>query len=181
MFHKLTLALGVAMILGSTALPAQEAANTPAAPKQQEIKFSFTDTHGQKIEIVPTEKGLSYPPLEGKKVLAMFFIYSGTPCRNELQMFTRLRSKYPDLAFVAFELKGHKPDQLKAFEKELKLEGIHLIDTAQAMPFARYIAKAAGWQGSVPLIIVSDAKGEVKHMQLGALSPNDLQKVYEKL
>jgi peroxiredoxin len=147
----------------------------------QKLQFAFTDTHGQTFHILPGQKGLSYPEFKGKKVFAMFFIYSGTPCRNELQTLTRLKPKLKGMEVVAFELKGLKPDQLKAFEKELNLKGIHLVDTAQAMPFAQFIARAAGWKGSVPLIILSDEKGEVKHMQLGAMSAEQIEDYYNKL
>jgi peroxiredoxin len=174
------------LILGGGAALAAEAAQTPpaqsSAPQQtKEIKFTFTDTHGQTFHIVPGPKGLSYPEFKGKKVFAMFFIYSGTPCRNELQTLTRLKPKLKGMEVVAFELKGLKPDQLKAFEKELNLKGIHLVDTAQAMPFAQFIARAAGWKGSVPLIILSDEKGEVKHMQLGAMTAKQIEDYYNKL
>ncbi len=174
-------ALLAAMLLGAGTWAAESAPASTAQEAPKAASFQFTDTHGQRFRIVENPKGLAYPDFKGKKVLAMFFIYSGTPCRNELQLFSRLRSKFPDLEFVAFELKGLKPDQLAAFEKELKLQGIHLVDTAQAMPFAQYIAQRARWQGSVPLIIVSDAKGEVKHMQLGAMNEEELQKLYSSL
>jgi peroxiredoxin len=162
---------------------AAEAQADPAADtaQKQALQFSFSDTHGQTFHIVPGQKGLSYPEFKGKKVFAMFFIYSGTPCRNELRILTKLKPKLADMEIVAFELKGLKPDQLKAFEKELTLQGIHLVDTAQALPFANFIARAAQWKGSVPLIILSDKNGEVKHMQLGAMTEKEIEAYYNKL
>ncbi len=168
------------LIVGISSLFAADT-NTSAPAAAQTLKFSFTDTEGQSFHIVPGSKGLSYPEFKDKAVFAMFFIHTGTPCRNELQLLSKLKPKMPGMEVVAFELKGLKPDGLKAFEKELKLQGIHLVDTAQAMPFARFIARAAGWQGSVPLIILTDKKGVVVHMQLGAMSAQQIEDFYKKI
>ena len=182
MIHSIRNVATALLLLSAGALYAGEAADTTASAQAPEkLQFTFTDTHGQTFHLVPTDKGLSYPEFKGKKVFTIFYIYSGTPCRNELQTITKLKPKLPDMEFVAFELKGLKPDQLKAFEKELKLKGIHMVDTAQAMPFAQFIAKAAQWKGSVPLIILSNGQGEVKHMQLGAMSAQEIEEYDKKL
>jgi|GEM_PF-1776921 len=164
-------------------LHAENAAAAPATQKApQATTFDFTTTDGKKITITETPDGLKFPTLPGKNVITMFYIYSGTPCRKELQMFTNeILPKHSELAIVAFELKGLKPDQLKAFEKELGIKGIEMIDTAQAMPFADYIARRIRWQGSVPLLIVSNKNGTVKHMQLGAMDAKKTEEVLSKL
>jgi hypothetical protein len=152
----------------------------PAAPKV--LSFDFTDTHATKIRVEETPDGLRYTTLPGKNVINMFYIYSGTPCRNELKMFSeKILPKHPDLAIVTYELKGLSPEKLKAFEAELGLKGIHLINTQQAMPFADYIARRIRWQGSVPLLIVSNKNGTVKHMQLGAMSAEQTEAILKKL
>ena len=56
-----------------------------------------------------------------------------------------------------------------------------MIDTKQALPFANYIASRARWQGSVPLLIVTDKNGTVKHMQLGAMSEDEVESILKKL
>ena len=179
MFSIVRNVLMAGLIVGLSSLFAADT-NTSAAAAQT-LKFSFTDTEGQSFHIVPGSKGLSYPEFKDKAVFAMFFIHTGTPCRNELQLLSKLKSKMPEMEVVAFELKGLKPDGLKAFEKELKLRGIHLVDTAQAMPFARFIARVASWQGSVPLIILTDKKGAVVHMQLGAMTKKEIKAYYKKI
>ena len=167
-----------------TLQPLSAADAAPAAQEQQVLNpkvFEFTDTHGQKIEILVSEKGIKLLNFKGKSAVLMFYIYSGTPCRNELQLFSKLKPELKDTEFVAFELKGLKPDQLKDFEKELKLKGLHLIDTAQAMPFAQFIAQLIKWPGSVPLIIAVTKEGEVKHMQLGAMNEEQVRKLAAEL
>ncbi len=181
MFSIVRYLLIAGFIVGASSLFAAGAdTNTSAPAKSQSIRFTFTDAEGQSFQILPRSNGLNYPDFKDKAVFAMFFIHTGTPCRNELQLLSKLKPKLPDLEVVAFELKGLKPDQLKAFQEELKLQGIHLVDTAQAMPFARFIAQAAGWQGSVPLIIFTDKKGAVVHMQLGAMSAQQIEDIYRK-
>ncbi|WP_457606643.1 TlpA family protein disulfide reductase [Nitratifractor sp.] len=184
MFSPFILVTVTAASLLFFAQPLSAEEKSPAPAQQQMLKpkiFEMTDTEGTPIKILVTDRGIKLLDFKGKKALLMFYIYSGTPCRNELQLFTRLKPELRDLEFVAFELKGLKPDQLKAFAKELKLRGIHLIDTAQAMPLASLIARLTGWKGSVPLLIAIDAKGQVKHMQLGAMNEEELKKLIESL
>jgi peroxiredoxin len=178
----ITSALTAALLL-SAPLAAEEKA--PAqAPKEQAFQgrtFHFTDTNGAKIDVAVTDKGISLPTLQGKNAVMIFYIYSGTPCRNELKLFTKLKPELKDLEFVTFELKGLSPEKLKAFEKELGLKGLHMIDSAQAVPFAQYMAQLLQWPGSVPLIIAVTKTGEVKHMQLGAMNEEQVRKLAEML
>ncbi len=169
-------ALTLMQPLSAENAPAQAAAQT--MPQRQ---FDFTDTEGQKISVVVSEKGIALPTLKDKNAIMIFYIHTGTPCRNELKLFSRLKPELKDLEFVTFELKGLKPDQLKAFEKELGLKGLHMIDSAQAIPFAQYIGRLIRWPGTVPLIIAVNKKGEVKHMQLGAMDEEQIKQLAQKL
>ena len=173
-------ALAAALLLSPAALSAEEKAPS-AQEKFQGRSFTFTDTAGTKVQVDITNEGIKIPSLPGKNAVMIFYIHSGTPCRNELQLFTKLKPELKDLEFVTFELKGLKPDQLRDFEKELGLKGLHMIDSAQAVPFAQYIAQLIQWPGSVPLIIAVNGKGEVKHMQLGAMNEEELRKLAELL
>lgn len=147
----------------------------------KEISFNFTTTSGEKIEVIDIATGLKFPSLKDKNVITMFYIYSGKPCRNELKLFSKIKTKYSDLEFVTFELKGLSPKELKDFKKELNLEGLHMIDKEQALSFASYIASRTGWKGPVPLLIVTDKKGAVKHTQLGAMNEEEINTLLKKL
>ena len=174
-----------AALLSLSPLSAEEKAPAAQAQAQQQAfqgrSFTFTDTRGQKIELAVTDKGIEFPTLKDKNVIMIFYIYTGTPCRNELKLFSKLKPELKDLEFVTFELKGLSPEKLKEFEKELGLKGLHMIDSAQAIPFAQYIAKLIQWPGSVPLIIAVTKDGQVKHMQLGAMSEEEIKKLAELL
>jgi hypothetical protein len=188
MLRKIAIALlGLMIFAGVSAINAAETGSDTknSVSKISEVSkrptFSFTDTAGSKIEIVETRDGLSFPTLKNKNVIVLFYLYSGTPCRNELKLFSAFREKSENIEFVTFELKGLKKDQLKDFEKELGISGLHMIDMTQAMPFVEYIARRIGWRGSVPLIIAVDGKGSAKLTQLGALSGEELENLAKKL
>jgi peroxiredoxin len=186
MIKRLAISLSVVAALSTGSVYAQSPETNATAPAKTQapkaITFTFTDTSGQKITLSETPDGIRYDTLPGKNVITMFYIYSGTPCRNELKMFSEsIVPKHPDLAIVTYELKGLTPQKLKAFEAELGIKGIHMIDTRQAMPFADYIARRIRWQGSVPLLIVSDKNGTVKHMQLGAMTLEQTEAILKKL
>jgi len=174
------LALLTAAAIGLLPLSANEPSNTAPAQASQvqpanAPSFDITTIEGKKIEIVEIADGFKFPTLKDKNTIMMFYIYSGKPCRNELKLFTKIKPKHSDLEFITFELKGLTPEKLKDFQKELDLKGLQMIDTQQALSFANYIAKRVQWQGAVPLLIISDKKGVVKHMQLGAMSEDEIE------
>ncbi len=171
-----------AVTIGLVPLSANE--STSQVSPVQSVKspsFNFTTIEEKMIKIIETEEGFIFPTLKDKNVIIMFYIYSGKPCRNELELFTKIKAKYSDLEFVTFELKGLTPEKLKMFQNELSLKGLHMIDTQQALPFAKYISKRIQWQGSVPLLIVADKSGKVKHMQLGAMNEEETENILKKL
>ncbi|WP_456391755.1 TlpA family protein disulfide reductase [Nitratifractor sp.] len=169
-------ALTLLQPLSAENAPAQAAAQT--MPQRQ---FDFTDIQGKKISVVVSEKGIAFPTLKGKSVIMLFYIYTGTPCRNELKLFSKLKPELKDLEFITFELKGLKPAEFPTFEKELGIHDLHMIDSAQAIPFAQYIGQLIRWPGTVPLIIAVNKKGEVKHMQLGAMNEEETRKLAKLL
>ncbi|MEA3490940.1 MAG: hypothetical protein U9R27_03485 [Campylobacterota bacterium] len=174
-----------AATVGLLPLSANEPSNTAPtqAPQLQPAKvpsFEFSTIGGEKIKIIETADGLKFPTLKDKNTITMFYIYSGKPCRDELKLFSKIKTKHSDLEFVTFELKGLTPDRLKEFQNELNLKGLHMIDTQQALPFANYISQRIQWQGSVPLLIITDKKGAVKHIQLGAMNEGEIEGILKK-
>jgi len=144
-------------------------------------QFNFTTLEEKKINIMELKDGLEFSTLKDKNIIVLFYIYSGEPCRNQLKLFSKIRTKHSDLEFVTFELKGLSPDKLKNFQKELSLKNLHMIDTEQALPFANYIAQRMGWQGPVPLLIVVNKSGIIKHAQLGAMNEEEINNLLKKL
>jgi peroxiredoxin len=137
-------------------------------------QFNFTTIEEKKINIKEIKDGLEFSTLKDKNVIILFYIYSGEPCRNQLKLFSKIKTNHSDLEFVTFELKGLSPEKLKNFQKELSLKDLHMINTEQALPFANYIAQRMGWQGPVPLLIVLNKSGVIKHAQLGAMNEEEI-------
>ncbi len=164
------------MMLSVSSLSANKT-NATAAANQ----FSFTTLEEKKINIIGIEDGLEFSTLKDKNVIVLFYIYSGEPCRNQLKLFSKIRTKHSDLEFVTFELKGLSSDKLKNFQKELSLKDLHMINTEQALPFASYIAQRMGWKGPVPLLIVLNKSGLIKHAQLGAMNEEEINNLLKKL
>ncbi len=184
--RHISLSILTAAVIGLLPLSASQSSNDSnvQAPSIQSAKastFEFTTIEGKKIGIIETAEGFKFPTLKGKNTIIMFYIYSGKPCRNELKIFSKVKMSHPDLEFITFELKGLSSEKLKDFNKELELKDINMIDTQQALPFANYISERAKWQGSVPFLIVSDKSGVAKHMQLGAMSEDEIENMLKKL
>ena len=144
-------------------------------------QFNFTTIEERKINIKEMKDGLKFSSLKDKNVIVLFYIYSGEPCRNQLKLFSKIRTKYSDLEFVTFELKGLSPEKLKNFQKELSLKDLHMINTEQALPFASFIAQRMGWKGPVPLLIVLNKSGIIKHAQLGAMNEEEINNLLKTL
>jgi peroxiredoxin len=159
-------------------------ATQASQPQEKTLKpkvYRFEDRNGQTIELLVHEQGIKLLAPKGKAALLMFYIHTGSPCRHELQLFSRLAPQYKDLAIITFELKGLAPEGFPTFEKELGIKGLHMIDSTQARPFAQFLAQITGWTGAVPLIIAIDKEGHVKHMQLGAMDEAQLKKLLSAL
>jgi len=175
------------LLVTAMSLSFTSANETPDTNKTKNVKpvevptFHFTTIADKKITITQTDEGLSFPTLKDKNSVILFYIHTGSPCRKELQLFTKLKPKHSDLEFITFELKGLAPDKFKAFQDELGIKGLNMIDSKQAMPFAQYIAQRAQWKGSVPLLLISDKKGTLKHMQLGAMNEEQIEEILKKL
>ncbi len=166
------------MLVGLVSLNANETTNSTTAKLPS---FEFTTVAGKNIKVSSLKDGFDFSTLENKNVITLFYIYSGQPCRNELKVFSKIKKRYTDLEFVTFELKGLAPEKFEAFEKELDIEGLHMINSKQAMPFASYITNLIKWKGAVPLLIITNKKGTVKHMQLGAMSEKEIEDMIKTL
>ncbi len=181
--RHISLSILTATVIGLLPLTASELSNTqtPQVESAKASSFEFTTIEGKKIGIIETADGFKFPTLKGKNTVMMFYIYSGKPCRNEMKIFSKVKTKHSDLEFITFELRGLTPKKLEDFQKELELKDLNMIDTQQALPFANYISERAKWQGSVPFLIVSDKSGVVKHTQLGAMSEDEIEDTLKKL
>ena len=150
--------------------------------KVQEVpKFTLEDVNGNKIEIEQTDDGLKYNSLKDKNVILFFYLNDGAPCQGELKTFNEFVKDKKDIEIVTIELKGLDKEALKKYQQERNIEKFHNIVGKSAGDFVNYIAYRARWQGTVPFIIITDKKGAVKHIQIGAMNKAQLEDIYKKL
>jgi len=176
---KLLTSLFLATLILSAQNNATKDANATTAKsnEQKALTFNLTATNGTKIDIVETKEGLKYTTLPSKEVILFFYIYDGAPCQKELEVFKKLKAQNKDkLEIVAIELKGLDKEKLSAYAKKKELNFLSVVGK-DAMNFVQYIAQRAQWQGTVPFIIITDKEGRVKHIQIGFMNQEQLQKV----
>ena len=56
-----------------------------------------------------------------------------------------------------------------------------MVTGKSAMNFVNYIAQRAQWRGTVPFIIITNKKGVAKHIQIGAMNKEQLNKVLDSI
>jgi peroxiredoxin len=162
------------------------AGSTTATPnnkvtQNREIpKFTLEDVAGNKIEIEQTNSGLKYKNFKNKNVILFFYLYSGAPCQGELETFKKVAKDKKDLEIVTIELKGLDKKALAEYAKKKDLN-FHMITGKSAKNFVNYIAYRAKWKGTVPFIIITDKKGAVQHIQIGAMNKEQLNSILSKL
>ncbi|NPA27582.1 MAG: peroxiredoxin family protein [Epsilonproteobacteria bacterium] len=160
---------------------AQEANSSQATTQQQKaLSFKFKDINGFDIKVTETKEGIRFDTIKDKDVILFFYIYDGAPCQRELELFRDYLKENKNVEIVAIELKGLDRQKLKEYAAKKKLDNIHMVVGKEAMDFVQYIAYRAQWPGTVPFIIIVDKDGKVKHIQIGAMGKEELDKVLKK-
>jgi len=148
--------------------------DTKTAQEVQIPKFTLEDVSGKKIEIEQTNDGLKYNNFKDKNVILFFYLYDGAPCQGQLATFKDVAKDKKDLEIVTVELKGLNKEQLAKYAKDKGLN-FNMVTGKSANNFVNYIAYRAKWKGTVPFIIITDKKGAVKHIQIGAMNKEQLE------
>ncbi len=138
---------------------------------------------GKELHIKGTENGLEIKEYTGKVVFLEFWGTHCPPCLISVPNYIELKKTFGDkLAIVAIEVQDTPLDELKAFAKS---KGINydVIDyrSAQATGFVDYMARRAGWEGSIPFLMIFDKSGNVVTMQTGLLNEKALAGLVEEL
>ncbi len=133
--------------------------------------------NGKTIHIKGTDNGLEIPEYKGKVVFLEFWGTHCPPCLASIPHYVDMIKKYKGkLAMLGIEVQNTPKIRLKAFADEKKIN-YDVVAYQDAGYFVDYIAKRAGWKGSIPFLLILDPKGNVITMQVGMLPQNVLEKV----
>ena len=145
------------------------------------LEMSMTDINGTTYNVRGKESGLDIEGLEGKVIFLDFFGQRCPPCLEMIPHNIALQEKYRDrLVILGLEVQGHSEEKNIAF---IEKEGINYrVFTDQgANQVISYVAQRAEWNGSIPFLVALDTKGDVKFVQAGMLSQENLEELVEKL
>ncbi len=149
------------------------------APKGDAIVLPTLE--GKQLHITGTENGLKIDEYKGKIVFLEFWGTHCPPCRVSIPHYIDLMKKYKGkLAMLAIEVQDTPKEQLKAYAAQ---KGINydVVAYRDAGYFVEYIARRAGWKGSIPFLMILDAEGNVVTMQVGLIPQDALERVLDDL
>ena len=143
--------------------------------------FEIPTIEGKKIHIKGTKNGLEIPEYKGKVIFMEFWGTHCPPCRISISHYVNLKNKFKDsLQMLAVEAQNTPKKMLKLFAKE---HGINydVASYEDSVELVNYISRRAGWQGSIPFLLILDTKGDVVTMQVGLLDEEGLEKLVKGL
>jgi len=143
--------------------------------------FTLKTIEGKTLHVRGTENGLLFKELKGKVVFLEFWGTHCPPCLMSIPHYIDLTKKYGDkMAMVAVEVQGTTEAQLKAFARQ-KGMNYTVVPQREAMDFVNYVARRAGWHGSIPFLIILDQRGNFVTAQAGLLPEDALAGVIQQL
>ena len=147
------------------------------ASAEQESYVQLPTIDGKTIRVRGTENGLEFPQYKGKVVFLEFWGTHCPPCLASIPHYVDMIAKYKGkLAMLGIEVQNTPKVRLKAFAQNHKIN-YDVVAYQDAGYFVDYIAKRAGWKGSIPFLLILDPKGNVITMQVGMLPQRVLEKV----
>ena len=157
--------------------------NTLSANEASDINFTLNTTDNQTINITETKEGLDFEQFKGKAILLTLFGHRCPPCIREIPELIELTKNHKsDLEIVAIESQNYPIEEVKAFKKRHEMN-YNVVPEIDYNDFISYIAGRAGYTSGIPLplLIAIDKHGEVKGVQAGQLSQEELESLVKTL
>ena len=143
--------------------------------------FTLKTIDGKTLHVTGIENGISIQEYKGKIVFLEFWGTHCPPCLMSIPHYIDLQSKYKErLAIVAIEVQGTPETALREFAKA-KGMNYTLIPHRNALDFVAYVGQRAGWEGSIPFLIILDQHGTFITGQTGLLPQDALEGVINEL
>ena len=160
----------VALILGGGLFLIKSIDDRPTTtptPPLRWIDFELPTSHGSTW---------SSAAIENQVVILNFWAPWCLPCRIEIPYLIEIQMRdNPALVIIGIAI-DHR-EAVRRFEDEVGLNYLSLIGETQGIEMMqRY-----GASGALPLTLVFDRAGELRHRILGSIRPTDLERTLEQL
>ena len=160
----------VAFILGGGVFlikPIDDRRATTPTPPLRWIDFELPTSHGS---------NWSSAAIENQIVILNFWAPWCLPCRTEIPYLIELQMRNnPSLVIIGIAIDQREP--VRRFEDEVGLNYLSLIGETQGIELMqRYGASSA-----LPLTLVFDRAGKLRHRILGSIQPTELERALEQL
>jgi thiol-disulfide isomerase/thioredoxin len=129
---------------------------------------------------LPDTRGTKQPLSQwrGKVMLVNFWATWCGPCREEMPEFVRAQTELGPKGLQVVGIAIDQPDKVASFARELDLNYPALIATYETMDVAKPLGdRLLG----LPFTVILDRSGQVAHTQLGAMKPDQLRSILDKL
>jgi thiol-disulfide isomerase/thioredoxin len=160
----------VAFILGGSVFlikPTEDRRTTTPTPPLQWIDFEL-----------PTSRGSTWSSaaIENQVVILNFWAPWCLPCRTEIPYLIDIQMRgNPSLVIIGIAVDQREP--VRRFEDEVGLNYLSLIGDIQGIE----LMQRYGAPGALPLTLVFDRAGELRHRILGPIRPIELERNLKQL
>ena len=166
----IVLGMLVAFILGGGVFlikPIDDRRTTAPTPPLRWIDFELPTSYGS---------NWSSAAIENQVVILNFWAPWCLPCRTEIPYLIEIQMRdNPSLVIIGIAIDQREP--VRRFEDEVGLNYLSLIGETQGIELMqRYGASSA-----LPLTLVFDRAGELRHRILGSIRPEELERDLEQL
>jgi len=152
-----------------------------AAETPRGDQFTLKTIQGKELHLTGLDNGLEVKEYKGKVVFIEFWGTHCPPCLISIPHYIDLQAKYKDkLAMIAIEVQATPEAMLKQFAQS---KGINydVIAHENAQAFVSYVGRRAGWQGSIPFLMILDPQGNFVTAQVGMVPPEALEELIKRL
>ena len=124
--------------------------------------------------VAPDGKRVSLSSLRPKPVVVNFWATWCEPCRKEMPLLDQAAAAHPEMAFLAVDL-DEDGDKIRSFFDEMGLKKLEpLLDVGLATSKRYGLA-------SVPSTFFVDGGGTIRHMRIGEMDGEKLQRGLERI
>ncbi len=127
---------------------------------------------------LPTSDGLTWSSaaIDNQVVILNFWAPWCLPCRTEIPYLIEIQmSNNPGLVIIGIAIDQH--EAVRRFEDEVGLNYLSLIGATQGIELMQHYSASS----ALPLTLVFDRAGKLRHRILGSIQPTELERTLEQM